>query len=257
LGFIDGLAVSSSFYSRLKNEIDTEMKFSLKNNEVNIYFLNLKKNLKKIYSSKNFLSQTEQKRADRFKFEQHKNTFIISRTILRKILGELINALPEKLIVSENRFGKPFLENYNHSDLKFNISHSGDFVVYAVCLDSEIGIDIERIDPLLNHMEIAQKYFTLDEISYITTSLDTDKIAEKFYRIWTRKEALLKSIGTGLLPNLNEMNVLKEGISVALEPSMRKSEIISITDIAIHKDYGSAIAHTGKIKQLNFQEIVI
>src|SRR5690606_1034606 len=77
--------------------------------------------------------------------------------------------------------------------IQFNLSHSFDQVIYALCLDAPIGVDIEKIKPTFN-MAIARRYFSEQEITYLEVSEDGSK-NERFYQIWSRKEAFVKAIG--------------------------------------------------------------
>ena len=108
----------------------------------------------------------------------------------------------------ENEHGKPFFKN--RTDIKFSISHSGEYAVCAVS-DREIGVDAEECGDTKNALKIAEHYFTEREYEYVKNSGDT-KIA--FFRLWTRKESLLKAIGTGISGGLSAYEVLDDEIAV-------------------------------------------
>lgn len=73
--------------------------------------------------------------------------------------------------------------------MRFNVSHSGDYVLLARC-DTEVGADIERVaEP---RMKLAPRVFLPDEIEW----LEQDP-AERFYLLWTLKESVLKLTGMG------------------------------------------------------------
>ncbi len=76
--------------------------------------------------------------------------------MLFKILG-----IRDSSQISFNRYGKPFLLN---SNIHFNLSHSGDYIVLAVD-ENEIGVDIEKILPYSD--EIAQKCFVFEEYQWL------------------------------------------------------------------------------------------
>ncbi len=74
-----------------------------------------------------------------FKRWQDKQAHLFGRLLLQKAMkdrgsGEVLGN------VCYNQFGKPFLD----SEFKFNISHSGNYVVCAFSLGLELGIDIEK-----------------------------------------------------------------------------------------------------------------
>lgn len=86
---------------------------------------------------------------------------------------------------------KPKLSNY--PDVHFNISHCANAV--AVAIDSnEIGIDVESIRPYKE--ELSQRVFSPREQHLISLADDKARI---FSQLWTRKEAVVKCLGTGIV----------------------------------------------------------
>lgn len=82
--------------------------------------------------------------------------------------------------------GKPV---YRNSDIYFNLSHAGNYVVCAVS-DKAVGVDIERLRK--NVIRVAKRFFTQAECDWI----GNDSL--KFSRIWTLKEAYAKLTGEGI-----------------------------------------------------------
>lgn len=91
--------------------------------------------------------------------------------------------------VQISSLGKPYIPG---SPVAFNISHSGTFCACALGT-SELGMDIEEIKPL--DINDFNGVLTEAEIKFIYNSRDS---LSSFFTIWTRKEALIKAIGTGL-----------------------------------------------------------
>ncbi len=87
--------------------------------------------------------------------------------------------------------GKPVFENI---PWYFNISHSCGRAV-CVLSESEVGVDIEFIKKVRAFDVIAANFFADGEIRRFRAAKNKN---EEFYRIWTRKEALLKMSGTGI-----------------------------------------------------------
>jgi len=86
------------------------------------------------------------------------------------------------------------------------VSHSGNSIVYAITRKACIGIDIEHIKLDVDINALAKKIFLEDEyIRFLNISDDEKPLA--FYRYWTRKEAYLKAIGTGLHYSLDQVQV--------------------------------------------------
>ena len=87
--------------------------------------------------------------------------------------------------------GKPVFENL---DYHFNISHSCGRAVCALS-EKEVGVDIEVIKKVRNFDLIAQNFFCAGEQGEYKAAKNK---AEEFYRIWTRKESVMKKSGTGI-----------------------------------------------------------
>ena len=80
--------------------------------------------------------------------------------------------------------GKPYLDGF--PDVHFNISHSGQCVVCAVC-DVPVGIDIQEVVPY--NPEVAKRVFSEDEIRQIDRSDDPNM---EFTKMWAIMEARYK-----------------------------------------------------------------
>lgn len=158
-------------------------------------------------NNRRVLSQDECEKADRYKFEKNKNDYITARAILRKILGYYLTIEPEKIRFSYNPYGKPYLNlenNKNH--LYFNLSHSGDLVLYIFSSDYEVGIDVEKLHCIDDFQNIAKGFFS--EAEYLKLiSLPHFQRQDAFFKCWTRKEAFIKAIGNGLSYPLDQFEV--------------------------------------------------
>ena len=121
-------------------------------------------------------------------------SILISNSKLYNIASEILLAyaldLPLPCDYQTDQNGKPFISGQKH----FNISHSGDFVVCAVC-DDEIGVDVEKVErmsPRLMHK------FLADKETAALDSLDEAEIPRYLCEKWVRKESCLKLTGDGL-----------------------------------------------------------
>ena len=82
-------------------------------------------------------------------------------------------------------------------------SYSQEFIVIAIS-DQSVGVDIEKVNTHFKSFQLAEACFSVVELQSLEPSNET-----MFYRIWTRKEAILKSVGSGiieeikLIPTLN------------------------------------------------------
>lgn len=142
------------------------------------------------------LSADELSRASRFRFEKDQRRFIGARGILRQILGAYLQKPPHSLQFHYSNNGKPVLAT--NDTLQFNLSHSDNMVLYAITHNRNIGIDLERIREDIEIEQIASRFFSEAEIVSMQ-QLTESKRNELFFQYWTRKEALIKATGVGLL----------------------------------------------------------
>ena len=89
--------------------------------------------------------------------------------------------------------GKPYAAGY--PDVHFNISHSGNAVICAVC-DKPVGSDIQLMKDR-NFDLLAKRAFTEKE-QEVFFSAPPDKRREQFFKTWTAKESYIKYLGTGI-----------------------------------------------------------
>ena len=87
--------------------------------------------------------------------------------------------------------GKPQIVNFPK---KFNLSHSGDYVVCGVG-DGEVGVDIQKWVPYKERT--AERFFARKEWKLLE-ELPESQRTELFYRLWSRKEAYGKYTGQGI-----------------------------------------------------------
>jgi 4'-phosphopantetheinyl transferase len=151
------------------------------------------------------LSTGELDRAARFVFERDRHRYVVAHIALRLRLAMHTGLLPEQINYLEGPFGKPALQGKEWCS--FNMSHSEDVAWIALAddaaIDSEIGVDVEMLRPMDDALPLARQNFSTAEIAeLLATPADQQSLA--FLLGWTRKEACLKAIGSGLsiAPNI-------------------------------------------------------
>jgi 4'-phosphopantetheinyl transferase len=153
------------------------------------------------------LSADERGRADRFRLEQLQRHFVAGRGRLRSILGRYLAAGPEQLEFQYGPRGKPALASpWDRSGIHFNMSHSQGLALVAVAGDRELGTDVEYVRPMRNLAHLVERYFSADE-NRQWRQLPPEEQLAGFFRAWTRKEAWLKAVGTGLAFPLEQVSV--------------------------------------------------
>jgi 4'-phosphopantetheinyl transferase len=187
--------------------------FVTDNKKVDVWRINVTSNLSLLSVFLLIMSPEEIVRANSFYQTKDKYRYIIGHGTLRNILAKYLHQSPGAIKFVESANKKPCLINQAESNLFFNISYAGDWVLLAVA-NLEIGIDIETINPRLDFLEITQKNFSAEEADYINAGNST----ERFFLLWTRKEALLKATGKGLddylklIPGLDGIHLIQNDI---------------------------------------------
>ncbi len=141
------------------------------------------------------LSPSERDRAARFHTVELRRRFITGRGILRTLLGSYLAEDPAGVPLTVGDFGKPRLAGQRPT-LYFNVSHADDLAVYAFAGECEIGVDVERVQPVAEWQDIAASHFEESEAATLTALPETQR-ATAFIGAWTRHEARLKVSGLG------------------------------------------------------------
>ena len=137
------------------------------------------------------VSAERKNRISKFLRDEDKIRSLAAELLLRHMLSTIYGINVAEIMFGADKYGKPYLIG---SELKFNITHSGDYVACAVG-DADMGIDIEKI----SRMELPEVYsvFSGSEREMIN-ALPRDIQADMFYRLWTLKESYVKKTGDGL-----------------------------------------------------------
>lgn len=107
----------------------------------------------------------------------------------RALLCHAVSPLPD---ICYGDQGKPAFDE--RQALWFNLSHSGDDIALLLSDEGEVGCDIEAIRPRPQWPQLANATFTSNEHREIERVEEAQRLAG-FWRIWTRKEAMVKQRG--------------------------------------------------------------
>jgi 4'-phosphopantetheinyl transferase len=190
----------------------------------------------------NLLSVDEKSRAERLKSQHISDNQIISRGILRLLLGKYLNIAPEKIDLGTGRFGKPFLITPTDSPISFNLAHSGSLALFAFGKAKGIGVDVEKNDETRDFAGISSIVFSIEEQKFLSKSKDP---ISDFYSLWTAKEAILKVSGRGFSYPSNKFSVvLTKGIPSEIKIPTELSGGFSslLTSFSPAPGYSAAIA---------------
>jgi 4'-phosphopantetheinyl transferase len=179
------------------------MSFEIAENEVNIWTIYLPKFYHLANSYLNLLDQTEKDIASRFHFHYLKINYIVTHGIIRTLLSGYINQKPDQIEIKKTSFGKPFIENH---PLRFNLSHSKNYAICVFGIEREVGIDIEYIREDVVDEALTESILSAEELEIHKRLSQAQKI-ESFFVQWTRKEAFLKALGTGIKVDLKYLSL--------------------------------------------------
>jgi len=218
--------------------------------EVHVWRASLNLTASRLQGLAETLNAEERFRSECFHFRNDQEHFIASRGILRSILGSYLATPPCSLQFSYNPYGKPALAGkFAENHLRFNLTHSHGLALYAVTLDREIGVDIERIRPYYAEDPIPEQFFSSRETAKLR-ALPFHLQQEAFFRCWARKEAYIKARGEGLSFQLEQFDVsLGPGEPASLvwvEGNSNETSRWSMQDLPAGPPYVAALAAEGQ-----------
>ncbi|MBQ3005068.1 MAG: 4'-phosphopantetheinyl transferase superfamily protein [Clostridia bacterium] len=171
-------------------------------------------------SAYNTLPDDKKMSVDRCKVDKVKKLRTAGDMLLKKAMTEKGVADFE---IYKNSKGKPYIKN---SPYYFNVSHSEDIAICGIS-ESEIGVDIEKVRKV--NLKTATRFATEKELFYIFGKSpcdddyysDTTEIYERFFEIWTLKEAYFKKLGLGISTDLKSVEFLVENDDVTCNKDAR------------------------------------
>ncbi len=221
--------------------------------EVHLWLVSIAEKEAQLDDLHGLLSQEELSRAERFYFEKDRKRYIIARGMLRTILSQYCRFEPEDHQFGYNQYGKPNL--IDNDWLRFNISHSGDKVLYGFTQNRELGIDIEYVKPFENTHQIVERFFSDHEKEQFRSVPDHMKNIA-FFNCWTRKEAYIKALGKGMSLPLDEFSVYfipdKPACLLETKHDIQEKDRWTLQEINVGEGYVAAVTVQGR--NLHFRE---
>lgn len=184
---------------------------------------------------KDYLSPEELKELNLMSSSARQQEFLTSRWLLKTVLSELLKCPAQTIVFKKGTQGKPTLESSQlvnpSSDmlsaslstlskspssqpseqsliplsLDFNISHKASISLIGITHKGQIGLDVEEIDAHAKILKIAERYFQAPELAWVRQDgLGIDIQTQRFYKMWSLKEAIIKTVGGGVFQNLSE-----------------------------------------------------
>jgi 4'-phosphopantetheinyl transferase len=197
------------------------------------------------------LSEDERERAARFRFEPDRRRYLVARAMLRRIVASYVADRPERLRFRYEKHGRPALMPQRpDACVDFNVSHSGELALLAVARSRRIGIDVEKVRADIGSDEIAQRFFSPNEVRALR-SLPDELRNMAFFHCWTRKEAYVKACGEGLNIALDSFDVtLAPGTPARFTRGVDASW--QLLGFLVEPGYPAALAHPGGPADVRF-----
>lgn len=171
-------------------------------------------------SYRQLLCPEEAAQQQRFMFERHRLQYLVSHALVRTTLSRYGALDPQDWTFRKNDHGRPDVDNAGYQQLIFNLSHTDGLVVCAVTTRHALGVDVEDRQRNTRTAEIADRFFSPSEVSALRR-LPQREQRERFFLLWTLKEAYIKARGLGLALPLDKFSFDVDGgdsITIAVEP---------------------------------------
>jgi 4'-phosphopantetheinyl transferase len=122
-------------------------------------------------------------------------THLLARALVRTTLSRYASVPPESWRFEVGAHGKP--EIVGAPGLRFNLSHTDGVVACAVAADVDVGVDVEDSQRRSSYLQVARRFFAAAEVDALERLPEVEQ-RQRFFEIWTLKEAYIKARGLGL-----------------------------------------------------------
>ena len=154
-----------------------------------------------IAAAASVLSDEERARFDRFHFARDARDYAAAHALLRQTLSNGGNQMPGAWRFEKAPSGKPRIAK--RQSPSFRLSHTRGMVACAVT-SAEDGFDVEWVDREVDAEGIAARFFAPAEAAQLA-GLKGDARRDRFFDLWTLKEALVKALGRGMAMSLSSL----------------------------------------------------
>jgi 4'-phosphopantetheinyl transferase len=174
------------------------------------------------------------------------------RSALRMVLARYLTCQAASIVFDYDKGGKPRLRG---AQLQFNVSHSDGHALIAVSCH-RLGIDIER--PRAGRIDIAALLPDVCHASELAplAALRGSAQEQVFYRHWTRKEAYLKAIGTGLHQSMPELRFAERGgVAMVIDEARAGPTPFFVFDVEVKSPFYASVCvpiDTVHLRQVEF-----
>ncbi|GAA3145210.1 4'-phosphopantetheinyl transferase superfamily protein [Streptomyces rameus] len=159
------------------------------------------------------LDASEHARAAAFRFPAHSTRFVWARALAKRIVGAAAG-VPARAVrltrepcpgCGDTGHGPPVAE-LPCGTVHLSLSHSEGYSALLLSPRHPVGLDIERVRPMPVDV-LAPATLGGDERAYVFGEPPGPRRSLAYLRCWTRKEAVLKAVGTGVVGDLAALGV--------------------------------------------------
>ncbi|MEO0409358.1 MAG: 4'-phosphopantetheinyl transferase superfamily protein [Cyanobacteria bacterium P01_A01_bin.135] len=163
------------------------------------------------------LDEQERSRYERFRFERHRQGYLIAHGLLRFCLSHYGEQQPWEWRFVTNDYGRPeiFAEG-GVPPLRFNLSHTDGLAACAVTRAADVGVDVECVARSGDLAAVGELSFTAQELAQLD-QLTGEAWRDRFFDLWTLKEAYAKARGMGLSLPLQQFAFGFDGALIQFE----------------------------------------
>src|SRR5438552_10485676 len=225
------------------------------NARVRVWFADLDKQPAEM-AQLSWLSTSEHVKAVRLKMPHDRRRYLASCVVTRQVLSNETGILPENLQILTDKCGKPRLSPLavvgrppSKSLLRFNVSHSENFLCIATALGSDVGVDIEVENPGLDILAISHTCLDQEDNERVQCSSLNER-SLLFYQLWTRREAFAKMLGHGVNSDHVHRTPAPPWSLRSLELTLEEKQIVGSLAIATRQPLRRAISrlcYEGKV----------
>ena len=183
----------------------------------------------------------ERDRLDRFRRPADQARYLAAHALVRLVLADTVGTPADALTFDRTcrcgaQHGKPVLPG----GPGFSLTHAGDLVGVAVHPGGAVGLDVEQVRELTDLAAM---------VAHVCSPQETAPDADAFFTLWTRKEALLKAVGTGLATPMSAITLGPAGV-LAWTGEDAPHDPLWLADLRPAAGYHAAVAGTGAPPQV-------
>lgn len=182
---------------------------------VSVYGIDLQPLLGEVDRLVDTLDDDEKSRAQQLRLPEVRGQFIARRWWRKQVLASHLAIEANTIRIAHDHLGKPTIIAPDGAHTwGFSTSHSRGQAVMVIAEHRPIGIDIACPDVRMTEFDTERHFMSPSELDE-HQRLPRSRRIENFFRIWTRKEAVLKALGTGLSLDPRLFDVHSDAVTIS------------------------------------------